>query len=102
MAKIIDCPHLAGFGMSSYCLDGRWPMNCTTCDCKDKRLVEITSTNTLDDGKVPSFEELATKTEPFEPPYDKEEFKQYIQKSIDDSRKADAEANRTAAKIRLT
>lgn len=52
-------------------------------------------------GKVPSFEELATKIESFEPPYT-EEFRQYIENSIAESRRADAEANGSAAKVIIT
>lgn len=48
--------------------------------------------------KVPSFEELATNIEPFEPPYT-EDFGKYIQNSIDESRKAHAEAVQSAAKV---
>lgn len=51
--------------------------------------------------KVPSFEELAINIESFEPPYT-EEFRQYIEESIAKSKQADAEANRSAAKIVIT
>lgn len=45
MAKVIQCPHLACISLSRYCLDGRWPVNCETCNSKDKQWVEEISTN---------------------------------------------------------
>lgn len=45
MATIIECPHLACISLQTFCLNGRWPMNCKACDCKDKQYVEITSSN---------------------------------------------------------
>ena len=48
-----------------------------------------------------SFEDMAIKTEPFESKFNKEELRKYIEKSIEESRKADAEAKRSAANIRL-
>ena len=48
-----------------------------------------------------SFEELATKVESFDPPYT-EEFREYVQKSINESRKAHAEAIRSISNIIIT
>ena len=48
-----------------------------------------------------SFEDLAVECKPFEPPYT-EEFNQYMQESIDASRKAHAEAIRNIANIIIT
>lgn len=45
-----------------------------------------------------SFEDMATECKPFEPPYT-EEFIGYMQESIDASRKAHAEAVRSASNI---
>lgn len=43
--KVLQCPHLASFsGMTYYCLKGKFPINCETCDCKDKYYVETTTT----------------------------------------------------------
>lgn len=45
--KVLQCPHLASFsGMTYYCLKGKFPINCETCDCKDKYFVETTTTTT--------------------------------------------------------
>ena len=43
--KVLQCPHLATFsGMIYYCLKGKFPIDCETCDCKDKYFVETTFT----------------------------------------------------------
>ena len=45
-----------------------------------------------------SFEDMATECKPFEPSYT-EEFRQYMQESINASRKAHAEAIQSASNI---
>ena len=45
MSIQIQCPHFASIaGMYNTCLDGRFPVDCTICTCKDKQLVEVTTT----------------------------------------------------------
>lgn len=48
-----------------------------------------------------SFEDIAIECKPFNPPYT-EEFRQYIQKSIDASRKAHAKAVQSISNIIIT
>lgn len=60
-----------------------------------KTLQIIIQFNPYDYGRI------SKKIEPFEPTYT-EYFRQYIEKSIAESKKADAEANRSAAKIVIT
>ena len=48
-----------------------------------------------------SFEDMAIECKPFDPPYT-EEFRQYMQKSIDSSRKAHAEAIQSISNIVIT
>lgn len=45
MAKILQCPNLICINLSIYCLGGRFPANCESCDCKDKQYVEQTTSN---------------------------------------------------------
>lgn len=45
MSKVLQCPHLATDGMSRWCMNGRFPCDCESCDCKDKHYVEVTTTN---------------------------------------------------------
>lgn len=48
-----------------------------------------------------SFEDMAVECKPFEPPYT-EEFREYVQRSIDASRKAHAEAIRSISNVIIT
>ena len=49
MAKVLQCPWFATNGLSRWCMNGRFPCNCESCDCPDKRYVEVyTTTNTAD------------------------------------------------------
>ena len=48
-----------------------------------------------------SFEDMALECKPFEPTYT-EEFRQYMQKSIEESRKAHAEAVQSISNIIVT
>lgn len=43
MATIIHCPHFGAIGLSSFCLNGKFPVDCEKCDCKEKKYVEITA-----------------------------------------------------------
>lgn len=43
MATIIQCPHFGAIGLSTFCLNGKFPVDCEKCDCKDKKYVEITA-----------------------------------------------------------
>lgn len=45
MATIIQCPHFGAIGLSTFCLNGKFPVDCEKCDCKDKKYVEISSSN---------------------------------------------------------
>lgn len=45
MGKVLQCPHLASYGLSRYCLYGRFPADCENCDSPDKRYVDIIKTN---------------------------------------------------------
>ena len=50
MSKVIQCPHFASDGLSRWCMNGRFPCDCESCDCKDKHYVEVyasTVTNTI-------------------------------------------------------
>ena len=44
MATIIQCTHFASDGLSRWCMNGRFPCDCESCDCPDKKYVEITTT----------------------------------------------------------
>lgn len=46
MATVIQCPYYASDGLSRWCMNGRFPCDCESCDCPDKKYVEITTTNT--------------------------------------------------------
>lgn len=51
--KVLQCPHLASFsGMIYHCLKGKFPINCETCDCKDKYYVETTITTTTSSESI--------------------------------------------------
>ena len=44
MSKVLECPHRASISsLTSYCLQGKFPMDCENCDCKDKKWVEVWS-----------------------------------------------------------
>ena len=47
MAKIIQCPYYVNFGLSSFCMNGKFPIDCYKCNCKDKQIVEQTESNTV-------------------------------------------------------
>ena len=47
MSKVLQCPHLATYGLSRFCLYGKFPANCEECDCPDKNYIEITTTNKI-------------------------------------------------------
>lgn len=64
--KVLQCPHLASFsGMIYYCLKGKFPIDCETCDCKDKYFVETTTTTSSESIKDainnPTYYETAKK-----------------------------------------
>lgn len=42
MAKVIQCPHFGTDGLSKFCMNGRFPCDCESCDCTDKHYVEVT------------------------------------------------------------
>ena len=44
MAQVMQCPHFASDGLSRWCLNGRFPCDCASCNCPDKHFVEITTT----------------------------------------------------------
>ena len=46
MGKILQCPWFATNGLSKLCLKGYYQCNCYSCDCPDKRYVEIYSSST--------------------------------------------------------
>ena len=47
MSKVLQCPYYASDGIHRWCMNGRFPCDCDTCNCPDKRYVEIyTTTNT--------------------------------------------------------
>lgn len=49
MATVLQCPHYASDGFSKWCMNGRFPCDCEYCDCKDKKFVEVITTNNLKD-----------------------------------------------------
>ena len=53
MGKVLQCPHLATYVLSRFCLYGRFPANCENCNCPDKRYADIMETNKVkyDDEK---------------------------------------------------
>ena len=52
MAITIQCPHYYSYGGTTYgCMLGKFPVNCETCNCPDKQLVDITTTNNTKDLK---------------------------------------------------
>ena len=59
--EVLQCPHLASFsGLTFYCLNGKFPINCETCDCKDKYYVEVTTTTSsasIEDVMVREYHE---------------------------------------------
>lgn len=55
MAKVLQCPWFASNGFSKWCMNGHFPCNCETCNCEDKKYVEIyttTSTTCIKENKL--------------------------------------------------
>lgn len=50
MSKVLQCPHYVSFdGITRYCMNGRFPCDCETCNCPDRHYVDVyTTTNTSD------------------------------------------------------
>ena len=48
--KQLQCPHYGTIsGLEAWCMNGRFPIDCETCDCKDKHYIKVkTSTNATD------------------------------------------------------
>ena len=44
MATVLQCPWFASDGFSKWCMNGKFPCNCESCDCTDKKYIEITTT----------------------------------------------------------
>ena len=56
MARVLQCPWLATNGLSRWCMNGRFPCNCESCDCSDKKYVEVyTTTNTAGTSDWPNY-----------------------------------------------
>ena len=49
MAKIITCPYFINDGFSNFCMNGKFPVDCYNCNCKDLQIVEQTDTNNIKD-----------------------------------------------------
>ena len=44
MNNMLQCPHFISYGgIMRGCLLGYFPANCETCNCPDKRYIEITT-----------------------------------------------------------
>ena len=50
MSKTLQCPHYISYGGICHgCMLGYFPANCETCNCPDKKYIEIiTTTNTYE------------------------------------------------------
>ena len=47
MSLALQCPHfISTDGLTRYCMIGRFPVDCESCNCQDKRYVEIYSSTT--------------------------------------------------------
>ena len=48
--KQLQCPHYCAMsGLRCFCMKGKFPVNCETCDCPDKYYVETrVTTNTME------------------------------------------------------
>ena len=49
MAMVLQCPWFASDGFSKWCMNGKFPCNCKSCDCADKKYIEITTTASTSD-----------------------------------------------------
>ena len=52
MSKSMYCPHFAtSDGITRFCMNGRFPCDCETCNCPDKQYYETRTTNNTKDLK---------------------------------------------------
>lgn len=51
--KQMYCPHFVTMGgLTRYCMEGKFPCNCDTCNHPDKRYVDVYTTNNTADKEV--------------------------------------------------
>lgn len=55
--KQLQCPHYATIsGLERWCMKGKFPVNCETCDCKDKHYIEVKTSINSTDQQIPYYE----------------------------------------------
>ena len=48
MSKVLHCPHFISYGgLTKGCLLGYFPVCCESCNCPDKKLIEVTASSSI-------------------------------------------------------
>ena len=55
--KQLQCPHYGAIsGLEKWCMKGKFPIDCETCDCEDKHYIEVKVSTTSADQQTSYYE----------------------------------------------